>query len=141
MMAPSRWLPLAEARREMSSTPYFQRHNATVQRQLGATGARQGVLVSGHKKDLVLTNRLEANPGRVAIYGWHRSNGAPIQPLSTVHGAQYADYSHGIRLVSRRAYVNGRAVDLRDLLADGRYAGLVSSEGTITNRQMLAALN
>jgi len=24
-----------------------------------------------------------------------------------VHGAQYADYSHGVRLVSRIIYVNG----------------------------------
>lgn len=122
----------------MSSTNYFLRHNATVQGQMRQSGARLGQLVSGHKKDLVLTNRLQANPGRVAIYGWHQRNGRAIQPLSTVHGAQYADYSHGIRLVSRRAYVNGRAVDLRDLLSDSRMAGLVSSEGTISNRQLLA---
>ncbi|MCB1394643.1 MAG: hypothetical protein H6898_09340 [Rhodobacter sp.] len=125
---------------QMESTGYFQRHNATIQQQMAQAGGRLGQLVSGHKKDLVLTNRLERNPGRVAIYGWHRRNGSAIQPLSTVHGAQYADYSHGIRLVSRRAYVNGRAIDLRDLLSDGRYAGLVSSEGTITNRTLLAAL-
>ena len=76
----------------------------------------------------------------MAIYGWHLRSGSPIQPLSTVHGAQYADYSHGVRLVSRRAYVNGRAIDLSDLLSDSRLAGLVSSEGTISNRRMLAAL-
>lgn len=125
---------------QMASTGYFLRHNATVEGQRARAGGRLGQLVSGHKKDLVLTNRLNANPGRVAIYGWHRPGGAPIQPLSTVHGASYADYSHGIRLVSRRAYVNGREVDLRDLLADSRLAGLVSSEGTITHRQMLASL-
>lgn len=125
---------------QMASTGYFLRHNATVEGQRARAGGRLGQLVSGHKKDLVLTNRLNANPGRVAIYGWHRPGGAPIQPLSTVHGASYADYSHGIRLVSRRAFVNGREVDLRDLLADSRLAGLVSSEGTITHRQMLAAL-
>ncbi|WP_139103172.1 hypothetical protein [Pararhodobacter sp. CCB-MM2] len=122
----------------MSTTGYFMRHNTTVQGQLSQAGGRLGQLVSGHKKDLVLTNRLQSNPGRVAIYGWHQRNGRAIQPLSTVHGAQYADYSHGIRLVSRTAYVNGRAVDLRDLLSDSRTAGLVSSEGTITNRQLLA---
>ncbi|MCB1389095.1 MAG: hypothetical protein KDK12_08160, partial [Rhodobacteraceae bacterium] len=122
----------------MSSTNYFLRHNTTVQGQMRQAGARLGQLVSGHKKDLVLTNRLQSNPGRVAIYGWHQRNGRAIQPLSTVHGAQYADYSHGIRLVSRRAFVNGRAVDLRDLLSDSRVAGLVSSEGTISNRQLLA---
>lgn len=125
---------------QMASTSYFLRHNATVEQQRRSAGGRLGQLVSGHKKDLVLSNRLNANPGRVAIYGWHRSNGRAIQPLSTVHGAEYADYSHGIRLVSRRAYVNGREVDLRDLLSDTRTAGLISSEGTITHRQMLASL-
>lgn len=125
----------------MVTTNYFLRHNATVQGQLRQAGAHLGQLVSGHKKDLVLTNRLQSNPGQVAIYGWHQRNGHAIQPLSTVHQAQYADYSHGIRLVSRRAYVNGRPVDLRDLLADSRLASVVSSEGTIHNRQLLALAN
>ena len=125
----------------MVTTNYFLRHNATVQGQLRQAGARLGQLVSGQKKDLVLTNRLQSNPGQVAIYGWHQRNGHAIQPLSTVHQAQYADYSHGIRLISRRAYVNGRPVDLRDLLADSRLAALVSSEGTIHNRQLLALAN
>lgn len=125
---------------QMASTQYFLRHNATVEGQRQRAGGRLGQLVAGHKKDLVLTNRLNANPGRVAIYGWHRGNNAPIQPLSTVHGAEYADYSHGIRLISRTAYVNGRAVDLRDLLGDSRLAGMISNEGTITHRTLLAAL-
>lgn len=125
---------------QMASTDYFLRHNATLEGQRRSAGGALGMLVSGHKKDLVLTNRLERNPGRVAIYGWHQANGQPIQPLSTVHGASYADYSHGIRLVSRTAFINGRAVDLRDLLGDDRYAGLISNEGPITSRLMLAAL-
>lgn len=125
---------------QMASTDYFLRHNATLEGQRQSAGAPLGVLVSGHKKDLVLSNRLERNPGRVAIYGWHQASGQPIQPLSTVHGAGYADYSHGIRLISRTAYVQGRAVDLRDLLSDSRYAALVSSEGPIAARLMLASL-
>lgn len=116
---------------QMSSTTYFMRHNATVEGQRQNAGGRLGMLVSGHKKDLVLTNRLSSAPGRVAIYGWHRPGGNPIQPLSTVHGAEYADYSHGIRLISRTAFVDGRAVDLQDLLMDGTYAGLLNSEGPI----------
>ncbi|KPQ08326.1 MAG: hypothetical protein HLUCCA12_00545 [Rhodobacteraceae bacterium HLUCCA12] len=125
---------------QMASTDYFLRHNATLEGQRRNAGAPLGALISGHKKDLVLTNRLARNPGRVAIYGWHQANGQPIQPLSTVHGAGYADYSHGIRLVSRTAFVNGRAADLRDLLDDRRYAGLLSDEGPIAAQVMLAAL-
>ena len=88
-------------------------------------------LTAGDKKDIVLTNRLASNPGRVAIYGWHWPGGTPIQPLSTVHGAAYADYSHGVRLVSETAFVNGRAVPLGDLLADARYGPLLNNEGPV----------
>lgn len=116
----------------MSSTNYFVRHNETVQAQFARAGARDGMLVAGHKKDVVLANRLSRNPGRVAIYGWHRTNGRAIQPLSTVHGEYYADYSHGVRLVSRTAFVNGRAVDLSELLTDERYAGFLNSDGALT---------
>lgn len=116
---------------QMTSTAYFVRHNATVEAQRRRAGAAPGTLISGTKKDVVLTTRLAANRGRVAIYGWHRTNGQPIQPLSTVHGAGYADYSHGVRLVSRTAFLNGKPVDLRNLMADPRYAGLLSKEGPV----------
>jgi len=116
---------------QMTSTAYFVRHNATVEAQRRRAGAAPGTLISGQKKDVVLTTRLASNRGRVAIYGWHRTNGQPIQPLSTVHGAGYADYSHGVRLVSRTAFLNGKPVDLRNLMADPRYAGLLSKEGPV----------
>ncbi len=126
---------------QMTSTAYLMRHNETINAQMRRAGVAPGVLIAGHKKDVVLSARLASNRGRVAIYGWHRTNGRPIQPLSTVHGAGYADYSHGIRLISRTAFLNGQAVDLRDLLADPRYAGLLSSEGPIGGpRLRMAAL-
>ncbi len=66
---------------------------------LEAQRAGRGGLIAGHKKDVVLTNRLDSLPGRVAIYGWQKPGGAPLQPLATVHGYDYEDYSHGIRLL------------------------------------------
>lgn len=119
-------LPAGDA---MRSTDYLVRHNAMVRAQRQSRGAALGDLTAGDKKDLVLTPRLWEVPGRVAIYGWHRAVGSPIQPLSTVHGARYADYSHGIRLVSQVAYVNGVERPLVDVLADPRLASLVSDEG------------
>lgn len=112
---------------QMSSTAYFLRHNATIEGQRQGRGG----LISGHKKDVVMASRMASNPGRVAIYGWHRAAGNPIQPVSTVHGASYADYSHGIRLVSRTAYLNGKAVDIDELLGSGRYAYLLNSDGPL----------
>ncbi len=110
---------------KMATTAYLLRHNKTIEAQ---RGGRNG-LISGHKKDVVMTNRMASAPGRVAIYGWHRSSGRPIQPVSTVHGASYADYSHGVRLVSKTAFLNGRAIKLDDLLTSPRYAKLINKDG------------
>lgn len=111
----------------MTSVEYFRAHNGTIEGQLRRRPA--GALVSGSKKDVVITPRLAAFPGRVAIYGWLRPDGSPIQPLSTVHGARYADYSHGVRLVSRTVLVGGKARSVFDVLEDPSQAGLLSDEG------------
>ena len=73
--------------------------------------------------------RLEDEPGRVAIYGWHGQDGSPIQPVYTGHTDRWVDYSHGIRLVSRRVVVDGVEHDLVDLLEDPELWQLVSDEG------------
>lgn len=117
----------------MRTTAYYWKHNELVQQQRDGFSAELGALTAGDKKDLVLTNRLWSYPHRVAIYGWHRQDGDPIQPLSTVHGARYADYSHGVRLVSGTAYINGKAVALLKLLQDPQSAGVLSDEGQIRN--------
>jgi hypothetical protein len=122
---------------QMRSTEYFWRHNQTVSAQRASFGQPEHELVAGQKKDVVLSRRLLTVPGRVAIYGWHRSDGDPIQPLSTVHGERYADYSHGIRLVSATAFVNGVARSLQDLLQDPVIARLLSSEGPIPQPKVL----
>lgn len=97
---------------QMTGVAYSIRHNNIINEQLAQFDTTKK-LIAGHKKDIVGTN---ASGSRVAIYGWHRINGIPIQPYSTVHGAEYADYSHGLRLVSKRAWLNGVPVDLRDYL-------------------------
>lgn len=129
-----------QAGSQMSSTDYFWRHNATVDGQLSAARMKyRDILVAGQKKDLVISNVLRRSPNRVAIYGWHRGNGAPIQPLSTVHGESYADYSHGIRLISKTAFVNGKAMPLSRLLEDPVMAGILSKEGPIQRTDNLMA--
>jgi hypothetical protein len=115
----------------MRSTDYYRHHNELIGEQRTASGITEGLLISGHKKDLVLTNRLWGNLERVAIYGWHRIDGTPIQPLSTVHGWHYADYSHGARLVSSEILVNDRPQSLYSALEDPQLAAMLSSEGVI----------
>ena len=77
-----------------------------------------GALVAGDKKDVVIANKVFATPGKVAIYGWHKPDGKPSQPLYTGHADSWVDYSHGIRLVSRWLLVNGVATTIDEVLAD-----------------------
>lgn len=118
---------------QMRSTEYYRIHNEKIEEQSRALGVTPGMLVSGHKKDVVMTNLLAANPGRIAIFGWHRLNGAPIQPLSTVHGACYADYSHGIRLVSETVLVEGERRSIYDVLQDPVLARVLNDEGPMSH--------
>ncbi|HSN34416.1 MAG TPA: hypothetical protein VLU41_17125 [Ideonella sp.] len=123
----------------MRSTGYVVRHNALVQAARDAARAPNTALTAGDKKDVVLTNLLWATAGRVAIYGWHRAPGAPIQPLSTVHGERYADYSHGVRLVGTTAWVDGRPMSIFDVLGSASLAGALSDEGPLARVRALAA--
>ena len=114
---------------QMESTNYVKRHNNTIDGQLSNLDFG---LTAGHKKDVVISNRLLRRPNRIAIYGWHRLNGSPIQSLSTVHHDNYGDYSQGVRLVSAKAFLNNQLVSLKDLLLDSDYASALSYEGLIS---------
>jgi len=120
---------------EMRSNAYFERHQKLIDAQ--RAGIARGTLLSGHKKDVVLTNRLLGHPDRVAIYGWHRLDGRPIQPLSTVHGVRYADYSHGVRLVWHEVWIDGSPHEILDVLADPALAPLLSDEGAIRDPRVM----
>jgi hypothetical protein len=87
-------------------------------------------LIAGIKKDVVITGKIprDPKPNRVAIYGWHKPDGSPIQPLYTGHVDWYVDYSHGIRLVKRQIKVNGKMMDYIDVLKHPVYRALLCDE-------------
>jgi len=124
---------------QMSSSLYYLRHQRMIEKQRGEQ--ELGVLTAGHKKDVVISNRLINHSGRIAIYGWHRSNEDPIQPLSTVHREGYEDYSHGIRFVSQTVLINGKPKSLIDLLQDPKSAPLLSYEGSIQKIDKILHIN
>lgn len=128
-LAPSPWGPPYD--HSMVSTKRYGIHNGRIQKQL--EGKDYKCLTSGHKKDVVLTNKLyPKNPNkRVAIYGWIQLSGIPIQDLNpSSHEDTYADYSHGIRLIANDVIVNGSPTRMDKVFA-GNQAGLVSDEGIL----------
>jgi hypothetical protein len=118
---------------QMRSTFYYRAHDQKIKEQCLLSGIPPGELVSGHKKDVVIANRMAQKKDRIAIYGWHQCAGAPIQPLSTVHDSCYADYSHGIRLVSDVVWIDGKPQSIYDVLEDPKLAKVLSTEGVIYN--------
>lgn len=106
-------------------------HKTMLDEQRAALHPRLGALTAGNKKDIVVTNRLVDHPGKVAIYGWQKRSGKPIQPLSTRHSAIYADYSHGVRLVADTVLVDGVEQPIAHVLCDGKLCPLLTDEGPL----------
>lgn len=124
--------------RDRESVATFYQHHQIVEAQLA--GRSRGLLTCGIKKDIVLTNRLQEKPHRVAIYGWHHVSGEAIQRLYVGHVDWYADYSHGLRLVSNEVVVDGEKRALSEVLTNSRLCGLFSDEGPINIAALRAAV-
>jgi len=115
---------------EMVSIAVFRDHDNKVQnaRKKRLKDHPLGDLVSGTKKDIILTNRIAEKPSKVFIYGWHHQDGKPIQPAYGGHVNWYADYSHGIRIVAETARVNGQTMKITEILKDPQLFQLLSDE-------------
>ena len=116
-------LPLTVAR---DSTPTMYQHHLMIEEQ---RKGRKG-LIAGIKKDVVISGKIsrDTKPNRVAIYGWHKLDGKPIQPVYTGHVNWYVDYSHGIRLISRKIKVDGKWMDYTDVLTHPVLKNLLCDE-------------
>lgn len=135
----------AAARLEAQALPYKHQKVETleavlehetlvlVDRARHLAAAPLGRLVSGHKKDVVLTTQLARaeHQGRVAVYGWHGAGETPQQALSLVRSADYVEYAHGVRFFAAECLVDGRPFALRDVLADPALHKLVNDEGPV----------
>jgi hypothetical protein len=108
------------------STPTMYHHHLIIE---GQRKGRNG-LIAGIKKDVVISDKLEhdAKPNRVAIYGWHKPDGKPIQPLYAGHVNWYVDYSHGTRLIMQTIYVNKKPMHFSEVLKHPVYKRLLCDE-------------
>jgi hypothetical protein len=108
------------------STPTMWQHHLIIEGQReGRTG-----LIAGIKKDIVISGKIsrDKRPGRVAIYGWHKPDGQPIQPLYTGHIFWWVDYSQGVRLVYRLIRVDGKWMDYTEVLKNPVLSRLICDE-------------
>ncbi|MGI8905180.1 MAG: hypothetical protein ACR2IE_01675 [Candidatus Sumerlaeaceae bacterium] len=128
-------IPFSPAQIEITSPTVWWLSQKAIEDECTTRGAHVGELLAGLKKDIVITPLISQRPPppRVAIFGWHRLDGKPIQPLSLVHKANYKDYSHGVRLVNQTVEVDGREMSVSAVLADPELCWLLSDEGSFLN--------
>lgn len=121
----------------------YAAHDDLINEQLRGVDAPANKPLSGHKKDVVISNAYK--PGKVIIFGWYKPepdvyddksawtvpNRQPQQVLSNAHYNGYADYSHGIRLVHPLMVVNGIETPTESVLKDKTLSSLVSREGPV----------
>ncbi|KQC01040.1 hypothetical protein [Pedobacter sp. Hv1] len=114
----------------MTTVPVFVAHNELVKLQLKSYP--KGKLTAGNQKDVIISNKIygEQTP-RVVIYGWHKLDGKAIQPVYNKHTNTWADYSHGIRLIQNKVWVNGKKTTVQKVLAEPNLNPLLSDEGRI----------
>jgi len=122
---------------KMTTVPLFWQHTDSIKQQISQIGFDRSLnsIIAGHKKDIIISNKIyspDRNYDRVVIYGWHLSENNPIQPVYNGHIAMYADYSHGVRLISKLAFINGDSIQVDDILKDSSLSVLLSDEGVIS---------
>lgn len=136
---------------DQHEAPAYVSSNAKIEQQ------RQGRmgLMAGQKKMVVVSNKLTAS--QVCIYGWPQlstagvkdgkligsagfacavlrtpsTNLCMIQGEYTGHEWSYADYSHGIQLVSQLAKVDGTPTDISTILADTTLSHALNEGGPL----------
>lgn len=120
---------------KMTTVPVFKEHNTMVltQRQTSIAKDALGSLVSGNKKDVIISNLIYSAPAprSVIIYGWHDPTGKNIQPRYSGHSEDYVDYSHGIRLIQNKVYVDDTEMLASDVLKSKELNILLSDEGIV----------
>jgi hypothetical protein len=120
----------------MTTMAVFRQHMDSIKHQISELGIERSdsVIVAGHKKDIIISNKIHDPHGPnecVVIYGWHLNLSQPIQPPYNGHIARYVDYSHGVRLICKKALLNDRPVTVEEILKDPLMTGLLSDEGVI----------
>lgn len=107
--------------------------------------------VSGHMKDIVMTEKVTAaadravqagdtTPDKIGLY--HPAQQKQGEAMAADHNVDYVDYSQGLRMVSPIIEVDGTKIHISEVLAgQGTYADyhtLLSGEGPMDNPALFA---
>ena len=134
-----------------ASTPAYTKHSEELQERMKARGIRLGELVAGHKKDVILCQRLHSLTNRMAFHGFYDEQGYPFEPCHETpdgrvnpncakdsptvarpdHDRSFSDYAQGVRLVHPIMIYDGKPMPLAEVLVDSERSYLVSFEGPI----------
>ena len=106
----------------------FVQHNQAIDSERVAANGTLGELMGGLKKDVVISNKIVDKPNNVVIYGWHKLDGTPIQPLYNGHINSYLDYSHGIRFINNEVLVDSMIMTVSQILKDPVLYKILSNE-------------
>ncbi|MBK7630068.1 MAG: hypothetical protein IPJ23_05095 [Ignavibacteriales bacterium] len=108
----------------------FLDHNQEIQNQYIDAEGMLGQLTGGIKKDVVISNKIAdtLRTANVVIYGWHKLDGTPIQPLTNIHKNTYVDYSHGVRLLNAEMLIDGETIKIKSVLQDPILYKILSDE-------------
>jgi hypothetical protein len=124
-LSPFNYIPVGNDNELVSK---FEEHNSQIEKQLSEAGGRKGDLIAGIKKDVILSSSIADRPDRVVIYGWHKPDGIPVQPVYSGHVDWYVDYSHGIRFINNQVIIDGKPVLFTDVLKDPVLYKIFSNE-------------
>ena len=121
----------------MTTVPVFKQHTDSIKHQIMQIRLDRSNdnIIAGHKKDIIISNKIYSGDrtfDSVVIYGWHLDKNTPIQPVFNGHNALYADYSHGLRFISKLALINGESILIENILKNQNLSILLSNEGVIS---------
>jgi hypothetical protein len=118
----------------MSTVPYFAHHDTLVDsaRKTFMPAHPLGQLVSGDKKDVIISHIIDSVANRVVIFGWYYPTGTYIQPMTDIHADVYMDYSHGLRFVQNNCWLNDTTpTTIQCIVESATLSPILSDEGTI----------
>lgn len=115
------------ASKHMMSPQGMQAHNDMIRQQLSEyKNYRPGVLVAGHKKDVVIDDSVSQN--RLGMHGLYDDSGKAIQQGSlTKHYGGHIEYGMALRLIDKKALMDGKIVDLLKVIKTGAAKELVGA--------------